>query len=478
MKKLFVLLTAAALSVSLIACGNTTSKTAEKESVSENVSATETGTASSTADVSEEETEMPEVAEEPMTAEISEAAENAEAKSTDPASDENTAVSAEMIDSGSENITVLTNMVTDGALDTTELFSERDLRQSADLTEAQYLTLSDGQNVGITAEGVYVISGTAVNATIIIDVEDNEKVQIVLDGVTITNDSAPCIYVKNADKTFVTTTDSENSLSVTGTFEADGDTNTDAVIYSKDDLVLNGTGILNISSVDNGITSKDDLKITGGTISISCTADAIEAGDSVRIADGILSIYTYKDGIHVENEDDNAKGFVYICGGTMDITAGDDGIHATTIVQIDGGSVSINAAEGIEGTWVQLNGGSVYISASDDGINGASKSSAYSVTVEINGGDLAIDMGSGDTDAIDSNGNLYINGGTISINAQFPFDYDGTAEYNGGTIIVNGEETYEITNQFGGMGGFGPMGGGSMPGGDSWGGGYGPGGFH
>lgn len=64
-------------------------------------------------------------------------------------------------------------------------------------------------------------------------------------------------------------------------------------------------------------------------------------------------------------------------------------------------------------------------------------------------------MGQGDTDAVDSNGDLIINDGTITINAQSPFDYDGTVEKNGGTIIVNGEETDEITNQFGGMGGMG-----------------------
>jgi len=68
--------------------------------------------------------------------------------------------------------------------------------------------------------------------------------------------------VKTADKVFVTTTDSANTLKVTGTFTADGTTNTDAVIFSKSDLTLNGTGTLNISSTDNGITSKDDLKVT------------------------------------------------------------------------------------------------------------------------------------------------------------------------------------------------------------------------
>ena len=63
-------------------------------------------------------------------------------------------------------------------------------------------------------------------------------------------------------------------------------------------------------------------------------------------------------------------------------------------------------------------------------------------------------MGQGDTDAIDSNGNLYLNGGEITITAQSPFDYDGEAKYKAGTIIVNGKETNEITNQMmdGGMG--------------------------
>ena len=76
-------------------------------------------------------------------------------------------------------------------------------------------------------------------------------------------------------------------------------------------------------------------------------------------------------------------------------------------------------------------------------------------------------MGQGDTDGIDANGNIYINGGTFSVNANSPFDYDGVAEHNGGTIIVNGTETDEITNQFGGMGGMGGMGGpgGMQPGG-------------
>ena len=352
-------------------------------------------------------------------------------------------------------------MVSGGALDTSDMFTSRDLEQEADLSEAQSFTITDGQTIEITTKGVYVITGTAKNASIIVNAGDEDKVQIVLDGVSITNDSTPCIYVKSADKVFVTTTGTDNTLAVTGTFTADGDTNTDAVIFSKDDLVLNGTGTLTIQSSDNGITSKDDLKITGGTINITCTADALEANDSIRIADGTINIKTSKDALHAENDDDDTVGFVYICGGTLNVQSDDDAVHATTIIQIDDGELNLAAHEGLEATWIQINGGTINIEASDDAINASYKSAKITPVAEFNGGYVTIVMGSGDTDAVDSNGNLVITGGTLDITAQSPFDYDGTCEKTGGTLIVNGTETDTISNQMmGGHGGKGGMGGG------------------
>ncbi|MBQ6490182.1 MAG: carbohydrate-binding domain-containing protein [Solobacterium sp.] len=356
----------------------------------------------------------------------------------------------------SENTSV--NVSVSGMMSADDIFTDRDLEQTADLTSAEKYTVSDSSDITITSEGVYVITGTAENCTVIVDAASEDKVQIVLDSVSITNTDSPAIYVKSADKVFVTTTDSTSTLTVTGAFTADGTTNTDAVIFSKDDIVINGTGTLNISSTGNGITSKDDLKITSGTLNITCTDDALEANDSVAVAGGNITIDTDKDGIHCENDEDDTVGYVYICGGTLDITSDDDGIHGTTIVQIDGGTITVNGHEGIEGTYIQINDGVITVSASDDGINAASKSNSYTPTVEINGGDLTIKMGSGDTDAIDSNGNLYVTGGNINITAQSAFDYDGAGQMTGGTMIVNGTQITALTNSMmgGGMqGGFG-----------------------
>jgi hypothetical protein len=337
-------------------------------------------------------------------------------------------------------------------LDTSELFSDRDLEQSADLTDAEYIQLNSNEDVTIDKEGVYVLSGEVVNTTVVVEADTEAKVQIVLDGVSITNEDSPAIYVKSADKVFVTSTESENYMQVTGDYVADGDTNIDAVIYSKVDLTLNGAGTLEIiSNKGNGISSKDDFKITAGVFNITSSGHAIEANDSILIYDGDITIDTDKDALHSENDEDSSLGYIYIQNGTFNITAADDAIRATSIVQIDGGTINIETcSEGIEGTYIQINGGNMDLYATDDGINATTKSDAYDVVIEVNGGTIKVVMGSGDTDGFDSNGNIYINGGTIDVEANSSFDSDGTAELNGGDVTVNGEKITVITQQQGG----------------------------
>ncbi len=357
-----------------------------------------------------------------------------------------------------------TTQSSSAGLSADELFTERDLTQTADLSDAKEITLQSGKNVTITKSGVYRVTGSAENVTIIVDAGDEDKVQLVLDGVSVTNADAPCIYVRNADKVFVTLS-GDNSLSVTGQFTADGDTNTDGVIFSKDDLALNGAGSLTVNSSDNGIVGKDDLKITGGTYQITAASKAIEANDSIRVASGSFTIKAGTDGLHAENEDDDSLGYIYIGGGSFSMSVGDDGIHAVSLVQIDGGTFTISAAECMEGTYIRINDGTFDLSSWDDGINAARKSSAYSTpVVEINGGAINITMSAGDTDGIDSNGDIIVNGGTISVSGNSTFDYDGTAQLNGGTIYCNGQQVTQIPNQMMGGGGMGGFGGGRMGG--------------
>ena len=351
--------------------------------------------------------------------------------------------------------------ITKVSSDKNDLYTERDLQQTADTSSAKSVTVSDGQTIDITEEGVYVISGTAKNCTVKVNAPDNAKVQLVLDGVSITNDDFPAIYVVSADKCFVTTTDKQSTLSVSGSFRSDGDTNTDAVIFSKDDLVFNGTGTLVISSANgNGISGKDDIKVTGGTYEITSKLDSIEANDRILICAGTFTVNSEKDALHCENDEDKTLGIIVISDGTFKITAKSDAIQGNTAVTVDGGSFELKAAEGIESTLITINGGKLNITSTDDGINAGNKNKSNSTpTIEINGGDIKITMADGDTDGIDSNGDIIVNGGTVDITTSgSSFDYDGTASYNGGTIIINGNQTDNIPQSM--MGGRGGMRGG------------------
>lgn len=206
-----------------------------------------------------------------------------------------------------------------------------------------------GNIITITKEGTYVLSGALSEGQIVVDA-DSAKVQLVLDNADITCASSAAIYVKNADKAFITLAEgSENILMNTAEYEEIDDNNIDAVIFSKDDLTLNGKGTLTINSeYGHGIVSKDDLKLVGGTYNITAENHALSGKDSVRIADGTYNLTSGKDGIHSENADDDEKGFVYIASGDFTIESTGDGIDASYVVQIDDGAFDITAGGGAE----------------------------------------------------------------------------------------------------------------------------------
>lgn len=205
----------------------------------------------------------------------------------------------------------------------------------------------DGTTVTIKNEGTYIVSGELENGKIVVDSEKTDKLQIVLNWVNISCEGSAPIYVKQADKVFVTlANDTTNTLTSTGEYETSED-NVDATIFSKDDLTLNGTGTLTVKSESgHGIVSKDDLVVTSGTYSINAASHGLSANDSIRIADGKFSITSGKDGLHSENTDDTKQGYIYVADGEFKITAGYDALDASSAIQADGGKFDVTTGGG------------------------------------------------------------------------------------------------------------------------------------
>ena len=248
-----------------------------------------------------------------------------------------------------ESSAVKINLADDSTTVTVGDDTEADASETDETKAASSGVSISGNIITISKEGTYVLSGALSEGQIVVDA-DSAKVQLVLDNVDITCASSAAIYVKNADKTFITLAeDSENILMNTAEYEAIDDNNIDAVIFSKDDLTLNGKGTLTINSeYGHGIVSKDDLKLVSGTCNITAKNHALSGKDSVRIAAGTYNLTSGKDGIHSENADDDEKGFVYIASGDFIIESTGDGIDASYVVQIDDGDFDITAGGGAE----------------------------------------------------------------------------------------------------------------------------------
>lgn len=132
-------------------------------------------------------------------------------------------------------------------LDISEMFSDRDLDASYDENTSSMITLNgvdaecksdavniSGSTVTIQDEGTYILSGTLDDGMVVVNAESTDKVQLVLDGVSINSATSAAIYVAQADKVFITLADgSENSLSNGGEFVAIDDNNIDAAVFPK-----------------------------------------------------------------------------------------------------------------------------------------------------------------------------------------------------------------------------------------------------
>lgn len=436
--------------------------------------------------------------------------------------------------------------------DDKEYFSNSDLRSVESEEPNAVITLSgsegtisdttrgtSGSEVEIRSKGIYKITGESSGVTIVVN-DDNESgtIYLLLDNVTMTNSEEPCIYVEACDKVVIQCM-GENSLTCSAEENSDG---LDGAVYSQDDLTINGSGSLEITSGMHGIVCKDDLRFTGGSVSVTADKIGIKAGDSVCLASAQVDIDSYRDGIHVENSsgdsfyyseaskvtinadydgiavgttgstftgsvnivsgtteivsgggsdnskgdtsqkgikcegditigksesddltlnvsgaDDavNSKGSVYINGGSISLSTSDDGVSAYSAIEINGGTIDITKSyEGLEAGDITVNGGDISINSSDDGMNtagGSDNDNADDEFAKTENGTLTINDGylyvNSSGDGLDSNGSIYVNGGTVIIEgpadngngALDKGDSDGCVlSINGGTVLALG----------------------------------------
>lgn len=330
--------------------------------------------------------------------------------------------------------------------------------------------------------GSYTLTGYLSDGQIIVDT--NDSVELTLDSVDINNEYGAAIFIEDADGGVVINLadGSINSLS-------DGVSHTDeeitGVLYSKDNLTIQGTGTLNIyANYKDGIVSKDSLIIESGVYVIEAVGDGIYGKDSLlinggdftiitgegsatapiqeevmgggrpgrpgeiitsvveetddgsnkglktqgllTINDGTFKLDTYEDSIHSDDE-------IVINGGNFSIKSGDDAIHANTLLTIYDGDIDIAySAEGLESFSIIINGGNIIVSAYDDGLN-ATTGTNTSV------GGSADHPDNGDYD-LETDPHIIINGGNLLIKSTGDgIDANGVVIINGGTVYVNGK---------------------------------------
>lgn len=351
-----------------------------------------------------------------------------------------------------------------------EMFTDRDFETEYDETDGVLIELNSssasassdsvrisGTTVTITEEAVYIISGSLDDGMIIVDAPDTAKPRLVLNGVDINSADSAALYILEADKVFVTLAEgSQNTLSNGGSFTAIDENNIDSVIFSKQDLTLNGSGTLTVTSpAGHGIVSKDDLAVTGGTYLITSAAHGVDANDSIRITGKTsVTVDAGKDGIHAENNEDASLGFVYISDGTIHIESEGDGISAGSYMQIENGTFQILAGGGSENgtkessdSWGGFRGGfgggrpgqSSFAeeTAADDGTSMKGLKSASGML--ISNGSFTVDSAD---DAVHSNTSIAVNGGSFEIaSGDDAFHADEALTVTAGKILIT--ESYE-----------------------------------
>ena len=192
----------------------------------------------------------------------------------------------------------------------------------------------------------------------------------------------------------------------------------------------------------------------------SCAPDSsmkgFKADSNIVIEAGKIEINSRDDGIH-------SDGNLTITGGFATVKTDDDGIHAEKTLTIKGGTVEVTMAyEGMEAAYMNFEGGVTSVVTTNDAWNAAGANASSSTggnnggrggpgggggfgfgsdgsKIKVTGGFHYLYVGTGDTDGMDSNGDIDMTGGVVIIECRMNGGMGGMVDSNGETNIKGGK---------------------------------------
>lgn len=252
----------------------------------------------------------------------------------------------------------------------------------------------DGNVLKIKEAGVYELSGTLSNGQIVVNAGEESTVCLILNGVNVHNENQSALVCKKTGKVIVTlAAGTENVFSDgTGYMFEDEETEPDATIFSKVDLIINGSGALTVNAAyKDAIKCKDALYMDGGVYRITAREDGIVGKDLLYVKSGDFTVTCEGDGLKSSNDTDEILGTVILEDGRFSIQAGKEAIQADNSLFVNGGKIVANGRKALLATkTVALNGGVLTLTSENDGVHSEDGIGITGGVFEISAGDDAI----------------------------------------------------------------------------------------